>query len=117
VPVAEPPGKIDRLGDLSDFTKNGVSKLGILGVDLDDSTGSLVPGLRVPSGVLVTARRAEFDVDNPLMTGDVIHVYNTITVRSLDGLRVLLDGVAAGSQIVLQIEREGHLMFVTMATY
>jgi hypothetical protein len=51
------------------------------------------------------------------MTGDVIHVYNTITVRSLDGLRVLLDGVAAGSQIVLQIEREGHLMFVTMATY
>jgi serine protease Do len=117
VPVAEPPGKIDRLGDLSDFTKSGVSKLGILGVDLDDSTGSLVPGLRMPSGVLVTARRAEFDVDNPLMTGDVIHVCNTITVRSLDGLRVLLDGVAPGSQIVLQIEREGHLMFVTMATY
>jgi serine protease Do len=117
VPVAEPPGRIDRLGDLSDFAKSGVSKLGILGVDLDDTTGSLVSGLRIPSGVLVTARRAESDVDNPLMTGDVIHACNTITVRSLDGLRVLLDGVAPGSQLVLQIEREGRLMYVTMATY
>ena len=51
------------------------------------------------------------------MTGDVVHACNSITVRSLDGLRVLLDGVAAGSQIVLQIERSGRLMFVTMATY
>ncbi len=117
VTVAEPPGKIDRLGDLSDFIKSGVSKLGILGVDLDDNNGSLLPSLRIASGVLVTARRAESDVDNPLMTGDVIHACNTITVRSLDGLRVLLGGVAPGSQIVLQIEREGRLMFVTMATY
>ena len=117
VPVAEPAGKIDRLGDLSDFVKSGVSKLGILGVDIDDNTAPLVPDLRVPSGVLVTARRAESDVDNPLMTGDVVHACNSITVRSLDGLRVLLDGVAAGSQIVLQIERGGRLMFVTMATY
>jgi serine protease Do len=117
IPVAEAPGRIDRLGDLSDFAKSGVSKLGILGVDLDDTTGPLVADLRIPSGVLVTARRAESDVDNPLMTGDVIHACNTITVRSLDGLRVLLDGGAPGSQLVLQIEREGRLMFVTMATY
>ena len=117
VPVAEPPGRIDRLGDLSDFAKSGVSKLGILGVDLDDTTGALVSGLRIPSGVLVTARRAESDADNPLMTGDVVHTCNTITVRSLDGLRVLLDGLVPGSQLVLQIERDGRLMFVTMATY
>jgi len=115
--VAERARKIDQIGDLGNMTTNGVRKLGILGVDIDDSTRALLPDLRVPAGVLVTARRVEYDTDNPLMTGDVIHAFGSITVRSLDGLRVLLDGVAAGTQIVLQVERDGRLMFVTMSTY
>ncbi len=117
VPVIEQPRKIDQLGDLADVAKSGVTKLGILGVDIDDNTRPLLPQLRIETGVLVTARRAESDADNPLMTGDVIHAMNGITVRSLDGLRVLLDGVKAGSPIVLQLERDGRLNFVTMSVY
>jgi serine protease Do len=117
VPVIEQARQIDQLGDVSDLTKSGVSKLGVLGVDINDDTRALLADLRVASGVLVTARRAESDVDNPLVTGDVIHAFNTITVRSLDALRVLLDGIAPGTQVVLQIERDGRLMFVTMTVY
>jgi serine protease Do len=117
VPVIEQARQIDQLGDVSDLTKSGVSKLGVLGVDVNDDTRALLADLRVASGVLVTARRAESDVDNPLVTGDVIHAFNTITVRSLDALRVLLDGIAPGTQVVLQIERDGRLMFVTMTVY
>ena len=49
------------------------------------------------------------------MTGDVIHGLNRFSVRSLDGLRVLLDGLKPNTQVVLQIERNHQLIFVTAA--
>jgi hypothetical protein len=30
-------------------------------------------------------------------------------------LRVLLDGIKAGSEVVLQVERNGQLMFITFS--
>jgi S1-C subfamily serine protease len=49
----------------------------------------------------------------PLIAGDVIHALNGFAVRSLDGLRVLLEDVKADGEPVLQIERSGQLLFVT----
>ena len=117
LPVVERPHEIDELGDLADPDKNAVLKLGVIGADLDEATTKLLPDLRIASGVLVTARRLELDTDSPLMAGDVIHAVNTITVRSLDALRVLLDGLKPNSEIVLQIERDHRLMFVTTVIY
>jgi serine protease Do len=116
-PVAERPPSIEELSERADPGKNAVPALGIIGFDLDDSTRKLLADLRIPSGVLVTARRQESDADSPLMAGDVIHAVDSFAVRSLDGLRVLLDGLASGSPIVLEIERDHHLMFVTMVVY
>jgi serine protease Do len=114
VPVVERPRQIDELSELADTDKNAIPKLGVIGVDLDDAAARLLSDLRIPSGVLVTARRLESDTDSPLVAGDVIHALNTFAVRSLDGLRVLLDSLKANSPIVLQIERDHRLMFVTM---
>ena len=112
--VIERPHDLDRIGDLTDATKNAVRRLGIVAVDIDDETKSLVPDLRIPSGVLVAARRGESEVDTPLVTGDVIHAINQFNVRSLDGLRVLLDGLKPGTTITLQIERDHRLMYLTV---
>jgi serine protease Do len=112
--VTEQPHELDRLGDLSDANKSAVRRLGVVAIDIDDTTKALVPGLRIPSGVLVAARRGESDVDTPLVTGDVIHAINKFNVRSLDGLRVLLDGLKAGSTITLQIERDHRLMYLSL---
>ena len=112
--VTEQPHELDRLGDLSDANKSAVRRLGVVAIDIDDTTKALVPGLRIPSGVLVAARRGESDVDTPLVTGDVIHAINKFNVRSLDGLRVLLDGLKAGSTITLQIERDHRLMYLSV---
>ena len=63
--------------------------------------------------MLVTAR-TQTGTDNlvPLSVGDVIHAVDNIPVRSLDGLRVLLDGRPPSSDVVLQVERDGQLLFV-----
>jgi serine protease Do len=118
VTVRERPHPIDELTGLADPEKSSIPKLGIIGVDLDDATAALLPGLRISSGVLVAARtQVSPGNEVPLAAGDVIHAVNSFAVRSIDGLRVLVDNVKANSELVLQIERNGQLMFVTCQIY
>jgi len=92
---------------------NSVPQLGIVGVDVTAETAALLTGLRTPSGVFVAAReQALQNADNPLTTGDIIHSVNDFAVKSLDGLRAILEGFRARSRVVLQIERDGRLRFV-----
>jgi serine protease Do len=118
ITVGERPHPIDELTDLADPEKSSIPKLGIIGIDIGDATAGLLPGLRISSGVFVAAR-TQLSAGNevPLLAGDVIHAVNSFTVRSLDGLRVLVDNVKAGSELVLQIERNGQLQFVTCQIY
>jgi serine protease Do len=112
--VRERPHAIDELAELADPEKDSVPKLGIIGVDIRDETSALLTGLRIASGVFVVAR-TEVSSGNevPLNAGDVIHAINSFAVRTLDALRVLVDGADANSALILQIERNGQLMFVT----
>jgi len=118
VTAMERPHPIDELAGLADPEKNAIGRLGIVGIDVDDDTAALLPGVRISSGVFVAAR-TEVSSGNevPLAAGDVIHALNSYAVRSVDGLRVLMDGVKANSDLVLQIERSGQLQFVTCRIY
>jgi serine protease Do len=113
VPVVELPHDVDRLADLADPNKSLVSKLGIVGVEIDPKLAATLSGLRVSSGVMVAARAADPSVDISLTTGDVIHAINGVAVETIAGLRAALDHLASNSAVVLQIEREGRLMFVS----
>ena len=112
--VRERPHPSDAL----DPEASAVPKLGIIGVDVSPDGAVGAPGLRIPSGVVVAARsEVSSDHEVPLMSGDVIHAVGRLTVASVDGLRVLLDDVKADTELVLQIERAGRLMFVTCQVY
>lgn len=113
VMVIELPHDVDRLADLADPNKSLVSKLGIVGVEIDPKLAATLPGLRVSSGVLVAARAANPSVEVLLTTGDVIHAINGVEVETMAGLRSNLDHLAANTTVVLQIERDGRLMFVS----
>ena len=114
VTVRERPHLIDELTALADPEKSAVPELGIVGIDVGDAQAALLPELRMSSGVLVAARIQEpSGREVPLVTGDVIHAVNSFSVRSVDGLRLLLDEVNADGELILQIERNGQLQFVT----
>jgi serine protease Do len=118
ITVRERPHAIDALAELADPEKSAIPKLGIIGVDVGDATAALLPGLRISSGVFVAARiQVSTGNEVPLIAGDVIHSVNAYAVRSLDGLRVLVDDVKPNSELVLQIERNGQLQFVTCQIY
>jgi serine protease Do len=117
VPVAQHPHNVDLLAGLVDPEKNLVSKLGILGIDINGRISQLLPDLREASGVIVAARVARLGgEENSLAVGDVIHALNGMTVIGLDFLRSQLDAIKPDSPVVLQIERDGSMMYATFRT-
>jgi serine protease Do len=111
--VVELPHDLDRLADLADPDKSLVSKLGIVGLEIDPKLAATLPGLRMSSGVIVAAKAADPSVDTSLNTGDVIHTINGVQVGTIAALRSALEHLTPNDSVVLQIERDGRLMFVS----
>jgi serine protease Do len=113
--LVEERGHTDDLISDTDPEASVVHRLGIIGLDITPERAGLLPNLRISSGVLVTARELNTSgLEVSLTTGDVIHAVNGVTVRSLDALRIFLDTADVKTGIVLQIERDGRLMYVSV---
>ena len=113
VAAIEMKDAMDALSDLNVSNDNLVSRLGILGLDLNDQLRSMVGQLRISSGVVVVARVADFRSSaNDLQTGDVIHSVNQTSIDSLSSLRAALRQIKPHDPAVLQVEREGGLQWV-----
>ena len=110
--LVERPHDVDQLASLADPVTNLVYKLGIVALEIDPRIAKSLPGLRIPSGVIVVAKSADSSVDVSLATGDIIHAINGAPVETIQGLRSTLDHLSPDNSAVLQIEREGKLMFI-----
>ncbi len=114
VRVSEKENVPERFADMVDPDKNLVSKLAILGITVDDQIRQLIP-LRDNSGVLVAAFAGPPPyLGDQLGAADVIHAVNGRRVTSVETLRTELDNVKGMQPIVLQVERNGSLMFLVM---
>ena len=73
-----------------------------------------MPDLRKQFGIVVAARAAgaeSLEVD--LRPGDVIYAINTEPTSSIAALTKALDQMKSGEGVVLQIERDGQLKYVS----
>lgn len=93
---------------------NLIPKLGILCSELKSKGDA--PNSRSRHGVLVEAKAATSDLSNSLVAGDVIRSINRTAISSVAQLRSLIDGAKPGDPIVLQVERQGHLFFLSAET-
>jgi serine protease Do len=97
---------MDALPDLVNSRDNLVSRLGILALTLDDKLLPIVGTPRIPTGVVVVARVANFlSANTGLETGDVIHSVNGTSIDSLSALREALRPIKPHDAVVLQVER------------
>ena len=115
ITLKEHPHEMDQVSSLADPEKNLVPQLGILAVELDKKTASMIEDLRDPYGIIVAARAAGAAGEIPLTTGDVIRTFNGEPMTTLDRLRAALTALPPNAPIVLQIQREGKLQFVTFS--
>src|SRR5205807_248058 len=71
--------------------------------------------LRSPFGIIVAARSAGAGVEVPLNAGDVIRTLNGQPMTTLDRLRSALKALPPGAPVVLQIQRDQKLLFISFA--
>jgi len=113
VAAVEDSNDFDSVSSTIDTDKSIVRELGILGVEIDQRIAAAAKGLRDPRGVIVMAKTAGGAADVPLLPRDVIRSVNNKPVTTLQELRDTMRALPPGSPVVLQIQREGRLMYVS----
>jgi len=95
---------------------NLVPKLGILAIGIDKDVAAMLPALRNSYGVVVAAGSSatDFTTGTGLQPGDVIYSVNEAPIATVDALRKKVNEFKQGDEVVMQIERSGRLMFVTV---
>jgi serine protease Do len=117
VPVVEGADDLQRFEDLVTEKDNGITRLGILGLTIDDQIAAQLPPLRTKGGVLVAAKMAAGAVSHfgdELVAGDVIYAVNGKQVSSVVSLRSELGSTPDDCPVVLHVERMGRLQFVLL---
>jgi serine protease Do len=116
VPVvtAERHDPLTGLSQPIDPRRNLVSRLDMLGVNVDAGVFQRLPWLRVRFGVLVVSNvpRALDSRQDELVPGDVVFALNRTPVTGLDDLRAALDALKPGQSGVLHVERRGERMYL-----
>jgi serine protease Do len=117
VTVTEIEGDPSRFMDMVNPQESAVPDLGILGIAVDKKISDLLPELRNPFGVVVAmkASSAKYTGGGGFETGDVIYQVNGTVVTSVQILRRMVAELKPGDPLVVQIERDGKLMFLTLS--
>jgi S1-C subfamily serine protease len=113
VAAIEDRNELDTVSSMVNAEKNIVRELGILGVEITPDIARAAKGLRSPNGVIVVARVAGANTEVPLLPRDVIRSVNNQPVTTLQGLRDMIRTFPPGSAVVLQVQREARLLYVT----
>lgn len=113
IPAIEHRDHMDELLDAINTENSLVSRLGVLALDVNEDLRSRL-NLRISSGVIVVGRAVDLTMpDTGLQAGDVIHQLNTTPIDSLETLRGALSKLKTGDAVVLQVERDDGLMYVS----
>ena len=114
VPAIEQHDHMDELLDAVNPENSLIPRLGVLAIDLTDDLRARLGSLRIPSGVVVVGRAADLILpDTGLEAGDIIHQLNTTPIDSVDTLRTAVAALKTGDPVVLQVERDGGLLYVS----
>jgi S1-C subfamily serine protease len=115
VSILEAPRSPASLTELANSDDNLVRQLGVLALTVDEKVSGILSGLRRLSGVVVAGIPAEFAGANPgLITGDVIYEINGEHLHSLEDLQKALAAKKTHDPIVLLVERQSQLRYVTL---
>ena len=113
VPVVERESTSTRLSDLL-TPQNSIRALGALVLELTPQIRQVLPPLRRETGVVIAAisNDTPYSQQGQLRAGDVIYSVNGKPIASVAELKAAAALLKPNDATVLQIEREGGLMYI-----
>jgi serine protease Do len=115
VPVINTVDDPERFADMVNPEDNLIPRLGILAIGIDKKLSAMLPDLRNAYGVVVAAgSTTDVATGTGLQPGDVIYSVNGSPVSTVEALKNKLDEFKSGAAIVMQIERSGRLMYISL---
>ncbi len=116
VAVTERQAYQDMLTTMVTPERNLIPRLGILAIELTARLQELLGGTRFAEGIVVAARSRSGQMwEQTLQPGDIIYSLNGQNVATLEQMRSLVENARPGT-VVLQVERHGELLFITVDT-
>jgi serine protease Do len=93
---------------------NAVQALGVIVLDLTPRIAALLPPLRRTSAAVVARVSGDtpYSQQGRLQPGDAIYALNDRTITGIADLKAAVAALKPGTAAVLQIEREGRLMYL-----
>ena len=93
-----------------------IERLGVLGITLDTKSAALLSDIRIGSGVVVAATSTDLvpNAEGQLKPGDLIHALNGASIKAVGELRSGVERLKIGDAAVLQVERDGELLYVSV---
>jgi serine protease Do len=114
VPVVERTTGSTRLEELIG-QQQSIARLGITALDLSPAIAELLPPVRRDRGAVIArvAPDAPFSQQGRLLPGDVVYELNGRTIANAADLRAAADALKPTAAVVLHLEREGILYYVS----
>lgn len=113
--VIERPNDPQRFADMVDPEKNIIPQLGVLVIEVDEKIKAMLPGLRHDYGLAIAAESPDAPYSGEsLQVGDVIYEVNHVPAVSIRAVTSTLAALKPGDPVVIQVERGGGLMYVTI---
>ena len=114
VQVEQSPRDAANLLNPADTDQYLIPRLGVLVLPMTAEMASQFGGHRQQGGLLVVARTSGVAGDEVnLKTGDIVYSANTTRVNVIEDLRTFVKGLKSGDAVVLQVERDGLLNFLS----
>src|ERR1700723_3299453 len=114
VAVAQSPRDPTSLLNPADTDQDLIPRLGGLGLPLTPELSGQLGSQREPGGLLVVARTFSAATEEVnLKTGDILYYANKTRLDSVTVLKNFMVGLKSGDPVVLQLERDGLLTYLS----
>jgi serine protease Do len=114
VAVAQSPKDATALLNPAETDQDLIPRLGALVLPMTPELSGQLGSQREPGGLLVVARTFSAATEEVnLKTGDILYYANKTRLDSVTSLRNFMAGLKSGDPVVLQIERDGLLTFLS----
>jgi serine protease Do len=109
------PSSLEDIEDIISPAQDTIARLGIVAVNYGEQLRNIYPDARKSDGVVVAAMSQGIEPGaRKLHAADIVYAVNGIPIHNVDDLRTRLNEIPPDEPVVLQLERDGHLRYITV---